>query len=170
LKDKSKEYLTRSEILNMMNLMFTAEEEKRRSVGCNTLIGCHKGKEIENILRGPLLSKVEDLRIFRVALEKEFPILKEEVKHMTDNVKNMLEESRETRKIFRGLLISILMLFVGFLATQIFTIKTNIDAKNADVSTQLHNQERMEAKLLMLLNTLEAQIEEKSRQKMRSLK
>lgn len=155
------ETLNKAEIVNMINIAVAGEREKLQSNYCPTILGCHKGKEIDDYIRGPLASKISDMRYHVEAIEKEFPEMKHEVNEMSETITIMKKESEESRKVFKNLLSTIIAGVVIAAITQFFVIKTNVEAKNADVTTQQYNQERMEKKLEKLLEALEAQVKKK---------
>lgn len=155
------ETLNKAEIVNMINIAVAGEREKLQHNYCPTVLGCHKGKEIDSYIRGPIASKLSDMRFHVEAIEKDFPKIKQEVNEMNGKLKLIERRNEENKKTFRMLTVTVISGLVIGIIQQFFVIITNVEAKNADVTTQQYNQERMEKKLEKLLEALEAQVKKK---------
>ena len=157
---KKEDGLTQSEVNGLIREEINKWEQKIQSLGCPTIIGCHKGKELENHIHGRLQSNINDLRATKEYTERELPSLKQRLDDFIEReFKGVKEDMQDVKKSTRSLLYTVIGgVFVSVLLLG-FSVWSNLDAKHADVATQLSNQQRLEQRLDELIKGLEIKIQ-----------
>ena len=136
--------MTKPEVINMVTTAINGYEDKIRANGCATNIGCHKGKELDNYLRGHLASNLNDLKNNKEWLEKEFPKLKQEVKDMKEVVSDINKAIKGSYfTVAVGIILSVLLLGLN--------TWTNISAKNTFKKNESIYKNNLEKKIDKLL-------------------
>jgi hypothetical protein len=126
-----------SEMKNICSGMIHEMQEGIRAIGCPTSVGCFKGKELENIIKGSITSKLNDARESSEILDKKIECLKETIGELWTSNKSSIEIIARAEKAVDRMDKYVIGLFVSLLLMVAATVWGNLAKLGQDSKNQI---------------------------------